>query len=223
MLTRDAIRNGHVRRMIMESGVRTGLLDDDQLEHSRQCALDRVPIGRAVWVFGYGSLIWNPAFQYETKQLASIHGYHRQFCLWTHAGRGTETRPGLMLALDLGGSCRGQLFRIAPNSVEEETRVLWAREMLAGSYCPRWVRARTAGGVVDALTFIINRRHTRYAGRLPMAMVARTLATARGAIGTNVDYLNSTIAHLRELGIRDRSLEALYREISVLLKNTAAR
>src|SRR3546814_9302515 len=118
------------------------------------------PTGRpegSVWLFGYGSLIWNPAFDYAEKRPATVHGLHRRFCLQTHLGRGSRERPGLVLALDRGGSCRGVVLRIAPENVESELDIVWRREMISHSYRPTWVTAQTSDGPVRAIGFAINR------------------------------------------------------------------
>ncbi len=165
--------------------------------------------GDDVRVFGYGSLMWNPAFHFAERGLATVYGYHRSFCLSTPVGRGTPQHPGLMLGLDRGGSCHGVLYRIEAGCVEEELDILWSREMIAGSYRPVWVNARAQGAVHPAIAFAIDRSRRTYTGRLGLDEVARRIATAAGALGRNVDYLEETVAHLDELGIHDRGLHAV--------------
>jgi len=143
---------------------------------SLDATLERVADGSDVWVFGYGSLMWNPAFHHVEQRPARAAGWHRRFCLWNTFGRGSPENPGLTLALEFGGSCLGLGLRIAAADVRAELTVLWNREMLMGSYVPRWVRLTTAGGPVDAVTFVANRSNERYAGRLPVARVAELLA-----------------------------------------------
>ncbi len=162
-----------------------------------------------LWVFGYGSLMWNPAFHYAERRLGHLHGYHRSFCMWTPLGRGSPENPGLMLGLDNGGSCRGVAFRVAGQNVEEELDIVWRREMVAGSYDPRWVTVRTELGAVRAVTFVMNHENERYAGRLPVATIVRHLATAGGRLGTAFEYLENTVAHLDQLGIADGFLHRL--------------
>ena len=166
-----------------------------------------------VWLFGYGSLIWNPAFHFTDRLTGTVHGYHRRFCLWTHLGRGCPERPGLVLGLERGGSCRGAAFHIAPEAVEEELAIVWRREMLSGAYVPRWVRVRTALGDVRAITFVINHAHERYARLLPDDRVAEVIATAEGFLGPCADYLINTVDHLAALGIHDRPLERLRAQV----------
>jgi cation transport protein ChaC len=141
-----------------------------------------------------------------------VHGLHRRFCLWTALGRGSPDQPGLVLGLDRGGRCRGLLYRIAAADVEAELDVVWRREMVTGAYRPRWVRAVGAAGSVNALTFVIERRHDRYAGPLGDERLVETLATARGALGSCADYLFDTIL-TSPVDSRDVSLERLLRAV----------
>lgn len=128
------------------------ILDQETREASRLSALAGVGVEQGVWVFGYGSLMWNPAFHFADRVPGTIHGWHRSFCLSAPVGRGSVDQPGLMLALDRGGSCRGFAFRIEPQKVQSETRILWRREMISGGYVPRWVSVRTSEGPMRALT-----------------------------------------------------------------------
>src|SRR5215471_4754000 len=126
-----------------------------------------IAAGEDVWVFGYGSLMWNPAIHVAESRAGTIYGYHRAFCLNMLLWRASPESPGLMLALDRGGSCHGVAHRIAAEQVESELRIVWMREMLGGTYQPRWVRVRTEHGETRAITFVANRAHPRYAGNLP--------------------------------------------------------
>jgi len=166
-----------------------------------------------VWVFGYGSLMWNPAFHHAELRPARVHGWHRSFCIWNTFGRGSPEKPGLTLALERGGACAGVAIRIAAEQVPSELGVLWNREMLTGSYLPRWVRLRTAAGPVAALTFVVNRGHPRYAGRLPQERVAQLLAHARGPLGESREYLEQTVAELARHGAKDGAMHALLRAV----------
>src|SRR5262245_7843997 len=166
-----------------------------------------------VWVFGYGSLMWNPAFHHVELRPARLHGWHRSFCLWNTFGRGSPEKPGLTLALEPGGACAGVVLRIAAEQVQSELGVLWNREMLTGAYRPRWVRLRTAAGPVDALTFVVHRGHPRYAGRLPRERIAQLLAHARGPLGESREYLEQTVAELARHGAKDGAMHALLRAV----------
>jgi cation transport protein ChaC len=213
ILTRDSIREGLVHKRIAELGAAMPLLSDDELAASRAATLAGADLTGGAWLFGYGSLIWNPAFHFTDRLIGTIYGYHRRFCLWTHIGRGCPERPGLVLGLERGGSCRGAAFHIAPDAVEEELAIVWRREMLSGAYVPRWVGVHTALGELRAITFLINRAHERYARSLPDDRVAEVIATAEGWLGPCADYLINTVDHLAELGIRDRPLERLRAQV----------
>lgn len=178
--------------------------------------LERVPAGADVWVFGYGSLMWNPAFHFAEQVPARVRGWHRSFCLWNTFGRGSPENPGLMLALENGGSCLGVALRIAPEQVQSELTILWNREMLSGSYLPRWVRLMGPEGPIEAVTFVANRAHERYAGRLPSARVAELLARARGPLGEGREYLEQTVAELERHGARDGAMHTLLRAVRAL-------
>ena len=221
-LTRDQIRDGHVRRMIAELGIAMRILSEEELAASRAAILAGIDLSEGVWLFGYGSLIWNPAFHFTDRLIGTVHGYHRRFCLWTHLGRGCPERPGLVLGLERGGSCRGAVFHIAPDAVEEELEIVWRREMLSGAYVPRWVQVRTPLGEIRAITFVINHAHERYARFLPDDRVAEVIATAEGWLGPCADYLINTVEHLAALGIHDRPLERLRAQVLAYRSERAA-
>src|SRR5579875_1631626 len=147
-------------------------LTDTELEASLDATLRELPPGEDAWLFGYGSLMWNPALEYAEQRVATIHGFHRSYCLWLMSGRGSPEHPGLMLALDRGGSCRGLACRIPAAQARGELLLAWRREMMGGSYQARWVRAATADGPVRAIAFVVNRAHPRYAGKLAVPDIA---------------------------------------------------
>jgi len=224
VLTREALLDGSAREYILRnSELRRLVLPDAEREASLRATLSAAPAGGDVWVFGYGSLIWNPAFHFVEKRTARIHGYHRRFCLWTQLGRGSAENPGLMLGLERGGACSGLAFRIAQEVVDSELDILWRREMFTGAYRPTWVSARSHGEPFAAITFVINRDNSRYAGRLSEDQVARHIATAVGPMGPCCDYLFETVEHLAALGIRDRCLEAMAGKVRARLESLAAR
>jgi cation transport protein ChaC len=166
-----------------------------------------------VWVFGYGSLMWNPAFAFAERRVGVIGGWHRRFCLSVSMGRGTPERPGLMLALDRGGSCRGIAFRIPKGEARHELLLVWRREMFGTAYLARWTRVHTGAEIVPAVTFVADRSGPRYAGRIDDAEAARRIAAAAGPLGTCRAYLESTMAHLAALGIRDAGLDRVARRL----------
>ncbi len=161
----------------------------------------------AYWVFGYGSLMWDPGFPHDAAHPAVLVGYHRRFCLYSYRYRGTTERPGLVLGLDRGGSCRGVVFHVPPDAVSATKAYLWERELDDYAYLPKLLRVRHPGGTVAAQTFVVDRRAPQYAGGLDDASVAQLVAAGVGERGRNRDYLENTLAHLRALGIVDRGLE----------------
>jgi len=206
-LNREAIKNGAILDLVAEAE-KLGLLRAWSHEE-RAASLAERPRGAPVWVFGYGSLMWNPAFEHVERRAGLIRGFHRRFCLWTPLGRGSPDNPGLVLGLESGGSCRGVAFRLDEAQIAEELDILWSREMVGGAYSARWVTVETDAGPVAAITFTINHGHERYAGRLHPDETARALATAAGALGSCAEYLENTVAHLDELGIGDGPMHDL--------------
>jgi glutathione-specific gamma-glutamylcyclotransferase len=168
-----------------------------------------------LWVFAYGSLMWDPGFRFAEVRLASVEGYQRRFTLKTEIARGSPGRPALMLALERQpGRCRGLVFRIAADVAEAESEILWRREMIAGGYCPTIVSMTTPQGSIRGLAFTSNTSHPRYAAELPLRETAAIIATGTGAIGTNRAYLEETAAQLEALEIADPYVEQLLKEVS---------
>lgn len=167
------------------------------------------PPDRDFWVFGYGSLMWNPGFAFEESLPATIHGFHRAFCVYSIRYRGTEERPGLVLGLDRGGSCRGIAFRVAKTNIEATVAYLVERELITHTYSPRDLPARTAKGRIVVRTFVVNHNHRQYAGKLAPEVAAQMIAESKGCNGACREYLENTVRHLDELGIRDGPIHAL--------------
>ena len=162
-----------------------------------------------VWIFAYGSLIWKPACDFVELRTATIRGWHRAFCLgWNNRFRGSDENPGLMLALDRGGSCKGVLYRLPPDRIDECMTQLLQREMgwLPSAFPPRWVNAQAGDRTIRALTFCIDRNSGRYISGLSVDRIAEVLATAVGSRGSMAEYLFATVRHLEELGIHDAHL-----------------
>ena len=149
---------------------------------------------------------WNPILKFSDRTVGTVYGRHRRFCLWTPVGRGTPDNPGLVLGLDRGGSCRGVAYRIPAADVATELRLLWRREMIAGTYIPRWVKVSSGEQVIEAIAFVINRQHSLYTGDLPIETTIESLATAGGHLGSSAEYLLQTINGLATVGIKDKSL-----------------
>ncbi len=213
-VTREALRDGSLLAAVRQRvPPGTTLVSDAAIEADLDALLAQHPPGEDVWLFAYGSLMWNPAIEYAERRPGAVHGWHRSFCLWLHMGRGSPTNPGLMLALNRGGSCAALLFRIPAAQARAELLLVWRREMFTGAYRSRWVTAMTDTGPVRAATFVANRTHPRYAGKLDEAVVAARLATASGSLGSCATYLAETLGALHAVGLRDRSLERLHRSV----------
>jgi glutathione-specific gamma-glutamylcyclotransferase len=187
-------------------------------EEARAASLHRIMQNRPagdVWLFGYGSLIWNPTILNTERKVARIEGWHRSFCLSTHAGRGSVDNPGLVLGLEPGGSCVGVALRIEEASALAELTLLWRREMLTGAYLPHWVDLldEQSDRFGIGLAFAVNPANDHYAGDLPRAEVVRRLATATGSLGSSADYLFRTCDGLRLCGVQDPELERLAADV----------
>ncbi|MGE5269753.1 MAG: gamma-glutamylcyclotransferase [Thiohalocapsa sp.] len=169
-----------------------------------------------VWLFAYGSLMWNPEFAFAEARPALLYGYHRSFCLYSRDYRGTPERPGLVLGLDRGGSCHGIAYRLPPAGVGEALDRIWAREMTGGVYEMRTVALRTPPGPVTAQACVVRRQSPDYAGRLSVERAASVLAEAIGGRGSGRDYLANTARHLEMLGIRDRLLQRIALRVAAL-------
>jgi cation transport protein ChaC len=208
VLTRDTIEGDFIRRMLQESGLPYQIRTDAELEESLESTLRQRPggpvmAGEDVWLFAYGSLIWNPAFEFKDRSTGTIHTWHRRFCLSTPMGRGSPEHPGLVLGLDRGGSCRGVAYRIAAHKARRELQVVWLREMIADSYLPRWVNVRDGADSFLAVTFTINPLSANYQPKITLAETADRIAVARGDLGSSADYLFQTLEGLETCGIRD--------------------
>ncbi len=214
VLTRDSLRAGFLQDLVARGGDTIKILSEEELVKTRQLALQNHDPSKDLMLFAYGSLIWNPAFHFVDSQPARVIGLHRRFCLWTHLGRGSKDCPGLILGLDRGGSCQGLVFQIAASEIESELAIVWRREMVSAAYRPTWINVRLAQGIVPALTFVINRKHERYAGALDDVTIARSIASAQGPLGTCAEYLFNTHQHLAELGIPDPKLARLCERVS---------
>ena len=164
------------------------------------------------WVFGYGSLMWRPGFDHREAVPARLAGAHRSLCLYSWVHRGTRERPGLVLGLDRGGSCRGVAFRVAGGDRDAVMAYLRERELVTDVYkeVTRPVALLAKGGKsVAAITYVIDRTHEQYAGRLPPKQILAMVKASRGKSGTNAEYIIATVRHLRAAGIRDTTLEWL--------------
>lgn len=167
-----------------------------------------------LWVFGYGSLIWDPGFPVAERRIARLTGWHRSFCMRSIHHRGTPDAPGLVLALDraAGAACTGVAFRAAPGEEARTLAALRERELVSSAYLEEVLTVETEGGALEALTYVIDPDHVQYC-HLGLDEQARIIAGATGGRGLNRDYLWATAAHLAELGIGDPDLEWLAAEV----------
>ncbi len=163
-----------------------------------------------MWVFGYGSLIWRPGFPFQEQRVARLMGAHRALCVYSWVHRGTREHPGLVLGLDRGGTCRGLAFRVAPGDRDGVLAYLREREQVTAVYLESVRKIRFAdGSTAPALTYLVDRTHPQYAGKLGEDDQLRIVALARGKSGENRDYVINTAAHLHELGMPDALLSRL--------------
>jgi cation transport protein ChaC len=215
-LTREQIKSGLFDRMRRDAGPQywAERRTPEEFLATREDILRRRPPGAdGVWVFGYGSLMWNPALNLADQRPARIRGYHRSYCLQSPFGRGTPENPGLMLALKPGGSVLGMSLRLHDDSLEEELEIVWKREMSSGAYNARWFLTETAAGPVWAISFVINPDHPRYVCNMPEDQMAERIASAAGRNGTCREYLENTVRHLNLIGQTDGPMHRLLRRV----------
>lgn len=178
---------------------------------------DRRQVSADLWVFGYGSLMWNPGFPYAERRAARLVGHHRAFCIYSTHHRGSHEKPGLVLGLDRGGTCLGAAYRVAPALRREVLFYLRQREQVSGVYREARVRLEFAGQdgtafgaqAADGTAFIVEPKHPSYTGVMTIREQARLIRAARGLSGPNVEYLVNTWRQLGSAGIQDRNLDRI--------------
>ncbi len=210
-VNRNSIKNGFLLEMAKEAEAKgfMTLTTEEEREQSWRNMLNTNPnADQSVWIFAYGSLLWNPAFHHTEFHKATLNGYHRDFNLRTYAGRGSIEQPGLVLGLEQGGHCQGQVLKVDPNHIEEELHILWAREMIANSYCPNWYAVESnQSETIYAVAFVMDRNNKQYAGHLSFEERCHDLAHGEGALGCASDYLFETVRALQVSGIHDSLIE----------------
>lgn len=172
-----------------------------------------------LWVFGYGSLMWNPEFPYLRREVARLDGFHRAFSMTSIHHRGSEDRPGLVLALDEtpGAVCEGLAFEVAPEAADATLAQLRERELISSAYVERWLPVTLrGGGQVSALAYVIEKHHVQYCGGMALERQAQIICRAVGGRGPNTEYLYNTVRHLEELGIADPDLRWLSKRVREL-------
>ncbi len=207
--TRTKLAEDQPHERVRGTALERELLSTEALEQSLQATLASEHARGDIWLFAYGSLVWNPAFEYLDRRVAMVQGFHRRFCLWSRINRGTPDNPGLVLGLDNGGSCHGVVYRIAHAHAAHELRLLWRREMLFGSYLPRWLTVRTPEESVHALAFVINHHASGFAPHMDDERIVDILVQGNGRFGNGLDYLRETVAGLAASGAPDHHLERL--------------
>ena len=209
-ITRETLKNWRVAELARErDGAEASIANEDQLLESRRLVIADDADVSDFWVFGYGSLIYNPIIDYSQRVIAKIYGYHRRFCLWTKIGRGSPNCPGLVLSLDRGGSCKGVAFQLNPQNAIAELDLLWRREMMTMAYQPRLLCLHTDSGLKRGLAFVANHARPAYAPPMPFEATAEVVANAAGFNGPCSDYLYDTLRGMQACGIRDHQLEKL--------------
>lgn len=214
---REAIKNGLFQKIAAEAE-RKGLIHltskAERQASWRKTLAENPNRDGSVWVFAYGSLLWNPAIHISEQIDAQLEGYHRDFTLRTYIGRGSKEQPGLVLGLEQGHSCRGRALRVADEHIESELDVLWSREMLASAYKPTWLPVQTGRAEpVYAIAFLMDTNYPHYVAHLSFEERCHDLAHGEGALGGAADYLFSTLEALQSLGIEDTLLERYARQV----------
>ena len=166
--------------------------------------MDAETSGQDLWVFAYGSLIWNPGFPYKSREPATLIGYHRRYCIRSEIYRGTPDAPGLVLGLEPGGRCEGVAYRVAPELAGSTLQYLRERELVTSVYIETVVRIETREGLRrDAVTYVADTAHDQYVAALDFEAMVETIASASGIAGPNYEYAINTWANLSGLGIDD--------------------
>ncbi len=217
-VTRENLSSGSLARLVAErNDDKTRLASDEELLASRRALVPDDADTSDIWVFGYGSLIFNPVMDYVDRARGRIYGHHRRFCLWTRLGRGSPDCPGLVLALDRGGSCTGVAYRLNPDVAIAELDLLWRREMVTLAYRASWLTfhpdGHKDGAGKRAISFVSRPERENFAGPMTLDEEADVIASASGFIGPCRDYLFDTVKALEADGISDPHLKKLQRAV----------
>lgn len=201
--------------------VRPYLNSDEFREQNRRATLKDRADGD-LWVFAYGSLMWDPAFRFAEVRRARAPDHERRFILKDIlGGRGNPDVPGLMAALDTGKGCDGLLFRIPDHIVDVETEVLWRREFVASSYIPSFITASTGEADVRALTFVADHDAQQICGDITRDEQIACLANGKGILGTSFEYLENICSHFEVLGIEDEECSSLLAQTRAFIRDNA--
>jgi cation transport protein ChaC len=221
MLNRNAIRSGAYLESF-DSLPAEMLWSQARIDASLAQTLQQRPDDGDVWVFAYGSLMWNPISEFDSRRIATLPGWHRSFCIRLIAGRGTPEQPGRMLALEPGGGTHGVALRLCGATVDEELRILWIREMVTGAYRPIWAPVTLDDGTeVSALAFVAEPEDAQYEGDSRASAIAPSMAVANGLFGTNADYVFKLQRALTDCGLTDPYIDELAFELTQISSQPA--
>lgn len=221
MLTREAINSG---AYLEHFESQPNLWTCERIQSSLTETLQARPAdAENTWIFAYGSLMWNPVVEFEKRRTATLHGWHRSFCLRMVAGRGSPEGPGRMLALQPGGHTQGVALKLPPATLDDELRLIWIREMVLGSYRPTWASITLDDGTeTHALAFVADESREQFEPDSRVATVAPLIGTAAGKFGSNTEYLLKLHEALIECGLQDSYIEELASEIERLSRRACS-
>lgn len=233
VLNRQALQEKLLQQLLAHPQLNFNIWSDEELVQSIRETLQQRS-SKELWIFAYGSLIWNPLFDYSDRRYVMAEGWQRHFCLLAPVGRGTIDNPGLILGLEAKHKtlCQGIAYRLpVDENLESELLLLWRREMVVGSYIPTWIRGKNINNLaksdeseIEMLAFTVNPQHSVYVKDLSTQTIVESLATAQGSLGTSAEYLCNTVQGLLAAEIEDKALielDALVKSRQQdILKNT---
>jgi len=209
-LTRENISQGYLGETIKNIPGSDRVLSDQDLVRERRKIIPDKGIGEDIYIFAYGSLLWNPTVEYEKQFFAKIFGFHRSFCMKTRLGRGSFKNPGLMLGLDKGGSCQGSAFKLKKSTAIKNIDILFRREMVTGAYKPKLLKTKLENGeIVLSLAFTVDKKHKNYFSKRTPKIKANLISKAHGFLGSCEEYFNNTLESLSELNIIDNEMNSI--------------
>lgn len=196
-------------------------LTDEMRKESLRATLSAAPQEDDVWVFGYGSLMWNPNVTFVERRIGSVRGYERRLCVWSSRARGTAVNPGIGFGLERGkGGCCGIVYRLDGETLDADLRVLWEREMTTGIYQPHWLPVETQAGHISAIAFVVDPEHPQYADGLSHEEIAEVIAQASGNYGSCSEYLEKTVQELVALGVSEPEFNKLLALVNARIESS---
>ena len=221
LISRDALANGSMLRHFIKAAGQVNLLSETERNARFEAVFASVPAGEDLWLFAYGSMLWNPTVHFAESRTVTVRDWHRSFCLRSTAGRGSAQHPGLMMGIEPGGICQGLAYRVPAATMRAELHLLWQREMLTGAYQAYWVKGVCSGKIeISLLSIVIDPGAAHYEAELQEDVQIQRIRHAQGFLGSNRDYLFKTRSHLRALGIFDEYIERLARATEQDLSNS---